>query len=164
VLAQIDPEAALAALDESIALTRAGASAFAFGAALHQAARLRAQIGDAGAAMQALKASVAHEHQRGSRPSIVITLTVGVDVLATLGYAEQAAVLAGVITGGPLAPLIADRIDSTEQVSLERALAPVREKLGADGYARCTARGAAMSYDEIIDYTLTELDQLPAPA
>ncbi|HEY8217451.1 MAG TPA: BTAD domain-containing putative transcriptional regulator [Acidimicrobiia bacterium] len=164
VLAEIDPEAALAALDESIALTRAGASAFAFGAALHQAARLRAQIGDAGAAMQALKASVAHEHQRGSRPSIVITLTVGVDVLATLGYAEQAAVLAGVITGGPLAPLIADRIDSTEQVSLERALAPVREKLGADGYARCTARGAAMSYDEIIDYTLTELDQLPAPA
>jgi hypothetical protein len=159
-LADVDPEAALAALDESVALTRSGASAFAFGAALHQAARLRAQIGDAPEALRALRASVSHEHYRGSRPSMTVTLNIGIEVLATLGYAEQAAVLAGVTSKGPLAPLIADRIDSIEHAQLERTLGPVREALGVERFEECGAQGASMSYDEIIEYALTELDRL----
>jgi hypothetical protein len=41
----------------------------------------------------------------------------------------------------------------------EHDIAQIRDSLEAERYAALTARGAAMTYDEIINYTLDETEQ-----
>jgi len=141
--ATTEPAIALAALDECIALTRAGASDGVFDGALTQAARLRAESGEVDLAVELLREAVAHSFQIGYRRATLFALSVGVEILAYLGYSEPAAVIFGYrpsrITNPP------------------RAL---RSGLSPDTYERAVARGGAMTFDEIVAYALAQLDQI----
>jgi predicted ATPase/class 3 adenylate cyclase len=159
-LAQDDPDTALAVLDESIELTRAGASDFAFGTALRLGAQLRSRFDEAARALTPLHDSIAHDRARGTRPPLLATLDVTLRVLADLGFAEQAAVLIGVVTTGPLAPLVAERLASGEQDA--RVRRRLEGELGRDVYEMAVARGAAMFYDDAVEYVLQELDRIIA--
>jgi hypothetical protein len=83
--------------------------------------------------------------------------------LVELGHPEPAAVLAGAETDGPLAQWTTGLVGvRAELQDRDEALNTLRASLGPDAYARTAARGAAMTYDEIVEYTLNELEQLLA--
>jgi predicted ATPase len=137
-------EAALTALDECIALTRAGASDGVFDGALAQASRIRSAMGEHDRALELLREAVEHSSQIGYRRALIFVMACAVEVLANLGYPEPAAVIAGWdpgritrITPGPA----------------------LRAALGAQEFEHATARGDAMSFDEVVAFTLGELER-----
>ena len=160
VLEQEEPDRALIALEESIALTRQGASDFAASAALHKAAQLRARSGETTLAFVELRDSISQDHSRGSKPSLLYTLSIAVAVLADLGQVAASAVLAGVVTQGPMAPLISERLQTGGQARLDQSLQRCCDVLGDDEYQTCVDRGAAMPYDEVVAYAMQVLTQL----
>ncbi len=82
--------------------------------------------------------------------------------LVELEYPEPAAVLAGAEHNGPLAAWhIADCAEAELQ-DREHALSALRASLGPHAYGRTAALGSTMTYDEIVEYTLNELERLLA--
>ncbi|MCJ7438879.1 MAG: adenylate/guanylate cyclase domain-containing protein [Acidimicrobiia bacterium] len=156
-ITNVDPTAALTALDESIALTRDGAGASVFGMTLGRAAQLRAHFGDPDGALALLREAVAYSHDVGDHMVLSGMLFLGIDALATLGHAEPAAVLAGVVSGSPLSLL-----SEMPPVPLEQPLEQARTELGSQAFDTAFARGATMEYDEVVAYTLGELDRILA--
>jgi hypothetical protein len=140
-----EPDAALAALDECIALTRAGASDSVFDGALAQAARLRAEKDESDAAFNLLREAVAHSSQIGYRRAVLFALSCGVEVLAHFGYTETAAVISGY-----------------DPARITRTTSPraLRAALGPDAYERAATRGGAMTFDEIVTFTVAQLDHI----
>ena len=61
---------------------------------------------------------------------------------------------------GPIAHL--GQWNDAHRIDRERAVERVRTELGDDEFERNVALGAAMSYDEGLDYALAELDRLLA--
>jgi predicted ATPase/class 3 adenylate cyclase len=165
-LSEKDPDLALGSLEEGIALSRAGATDSILSFALAVAARFRARAGDAEGALRSLIEAITHRHDIGDRPGMAATLRISVSVLVELGYYEPAAVILGAITNGSLAALTA--FVRAELRVWEGAGETVRTELGPDGFERSAALGAAMSYDELVDSILHELDRilcdLPSPA
>ena len=70
------------------------------------------------------------------------------------------AVLGGVVTGSPLGTM--SMVAPRDREERARALEQVRATLTPDEYDADFARGAAMSYEEVVAYTLGELDRLIA--
>jgi hypothetical protein len=60
-------------------------------------------------------------------------------------------VLAGSVLNGVLAAI---NVSLERNASLERALAAARADLGGEQYAQLLVRGAAMSYDEVVEFAL----------
>jgi hypothetical protein len=87
---------------------------------------------------------------------LMVAFDRGISVLDSLGLAEAAAVLAGVVLRGPLAMLSilpqAERDDRA--VLLDR----VRTRIGGPGYERALAQGAAMNDTDAVTYALDQLD------
>ena len=158
----LDPAATLAALDESVELSQSGASDFAMSTALYTAAQLRAQAGQTIRAVAELRDAVVRDYQRGSLPSLLSTLNMGVDVLARLGFCEPAGVLLGAVIGGPMAPLVAPRLPSTGGGVTEEQVLRLRAALGSEQYDFAVACGAAMSYQDLVRYVLEELTSIAA--
>ena len=98
-----DPEAALAALDESAELTRSGASEAAFGPALMEAARLRMRRGERDAAFANLREAVMHCHTVADYPELSGVLSTASTILVEAGEFAHSAVLAGFCLEGPVA-------------------------------------------------------------
>jgi len=144
-----EPDAALRALDEGIALTRSGASDGAFDGSLAQAARLRASSGQADAALILLREALAHSYQVGYWRATRFALTCGVEVLTQLGFSEPAAVVCG-WNPGPLSRIAPQRV--------------LRTVLGPEAYERAAQRGADMTFDEVVEFAIAELDRLLANA
>jgi hypothetical protein len=144
-----EADVALAALDECIALTRAGASDGVFDGALAQAARLRARRGERNEAIELLREAVGHAYQTGYRRAALFALSCGVEILAELGYAQPAAVISG---HSP-----AHIMRATPPRVLRRALDP-------EVYERAATRGSAMTFDEIVTFTLAQLDDIRSGA
>jgi predicted ATPase/class 3 adenylate cyclase len=138
-----DPQAALDALEESISLTRAGASDGVFGGALAQAARLRARFGEHRAALELLRESIAHSYAIGYRRAAMFALSNGVEVLLQYGSTEQAAVISGWNPG---------------RIELFGPEREIRATLGQESYQRAIAQGSDMTYDDIVSYALDHLD------
>jgi predicted ATPase/class 3 adenylate cyclase len=157
-----DPEAALAAFDESIALTRAGAVDGAYGAALCQAALLRAHKGDERGALEGLREAIAYSDEVGDRVNFSNAVNRGTEIVGRLGHAEVSAVFGGIVSGQFLGTSLIYELKGSELVEHEAVRDRVRAELGEDDYAAATARGAAMSYDDIVGFTLGELDGILA--
>ena len=151
-----DPDQALAFAEQSIALTRAGASGSVLGHVLPIRAQLRARDGDVPGAVRDLCEAITYSHGKGDKVMLMAAFDRGVIVFDSLGLAEPAAVLAGVALHGPLAVLSilpqAERADRA--VLLER----VRTLLRRTAYERAVAQGAAMNDDEAITYALDQID------
>ena len=93
-----EPQAALALIEDSLALTRAGAFDPGLGVALSLAAVIRARNGDLPGALAALQEALVQQHADGSRLGLGVTLRIAAVVLARLGEAEPAAVLSGAVS------------------------------------------------------------------
>jgi predicted ATPase/class 3 adenylate cyclase len=123
-------------------------------------AKLRARRGEGTPALEALREGVVGAHDSG-QVSVLLSwvLSYGVSVAADLDAWEFAATLGAALTDGPLAgmiygnPALADR-----QAALDHA----RAQLGPDRYEAAHATGIAQSYQQIVEYTLAELDRLLA--
>ena len=153
------PGNALAALEESIALSRRESpSANWRGRALALAAQLRAQKGDAPGGLSALQESITESHRTGERTAVATALDRGIQVLASTGNHELAALLGGVVTEGVFANTYG--VPAPEVPDRQRALERLETELGADTYAAAIERGAAMTYDEALDSTTRALDAL----
>jgi quinol monooxygenase YgiN len=141
-----DKPAALAALEESVALTRAGASEVVFDGALAYAAKLRAETDERVEAVALLREAIAHSCRIGYRRAALFALSCAVEVLLHLGRPHAAAVVSGYtpvqLITGPLP---------------RRA---VRTALGLDESERAAARGNEMTFDELVTFTLRQLDEI----
>ena len=82
-------------------------------------------------------------------------------MLASVGDAEGAAVLAGIVTVGPFCDLTSLQ-GGPEEEARDGIIDVLRVELGADRFATATTEGAAMGYDELIDYSLGEVRRLIA--
>ena len=161
-----DPDAALALLQESVALTEGGASDVVLGDAYELVASIYCRRSDANEALGALSSAVRQSDRIGTRVSAIGALTIGVEVFATTGHVELAAVLNGIITDGPFASLVGHQ-GGRERDEREHLLAEVRNTLDDETYETAVQRGASMSYEEIIDFVLGEIDRIrstPMPA
>ena len=158
-LSRESPAEALAVFEEAIAVM-AAANDNLVTSGLGMLAQLRARHGDRQGALKALRLSTVKGYEIGERAQFVATIGWGVYVLARFGHFEQAAVLAGALVDGPLAEL--SHYPGVARTHGDRALSPIEQALGADSYRVATARGAEMTYDEIVAFMLTEVDRLLA--
>jgi predicted ATPase/class 3 adenylate cyclase len=164
--ARDDPDAALAFAEESIALTRAGASGSVLGHVLPIRAQLRARDGDMPGALRDLREAITYSQDKGDKVMLMVAFDRGISVFDDLGLAEPAAVLAGIALQGPLAAL--SILPQAERDDRAVALDRVRTLIGGTTYERRLAQGAAMNGDEAVTYALEQLDiaesKNPAPA
>jgi predicted ATPase/class 3 adenylate cyclase len=147
-----DPDRALAAFEDSIALGKvATTNSMAFAGA----AQLRARAGDRIAALTHLRGAIAADHDMGARASAGFTLERAIVVLARLGDDELAAMCAGIVQ--------AEIVASFRTLpQADRSAARVAERLGPDAYAAAYARGAALNYEAVAPMLLTALNDLLA--
>jgi hypothetical protein len=119
-------------------------------------ARLRARRGERVAALGALRDAITRAHDRGNR-YILLAMVLGyaVSALADLDEREFAATLGGVLTGGPLTDsmTLIPGVRAGRRVALER----IEADMPSDEYDAAFARGVAMSYEEVVAYTLAEV-------
>jgi predicted ATPase/class 3 adenylate cyclase len=149
-----DPDAALLALKENLALVRAGANDVNYGGALARIARLRDRNGDYVDGLAALEEALEHFQRVGPRTELTVVIAQCARTFAGHGYAEPAATLAGILAAGPLSDLA--RPGTPER--MERATSAARSQLGDTAYNRAHSFGVDMSYDDAIAFTRTTLD------
>jgi hypothetical protein len=89
---------------------------------------------------------------------MVATVGWGISILARFGDPEAAAVLAGGLIDGPLAPL--NKFPGTRRSHGDQALAQLEAALGESEYRAAAARGAGMSYQELHQFMRAEIDRL----
>jgi len=156
-----DPAAALAALDESIALCRQGASPSILPAALVDAAAVRVRTGDLTHAARDLREGLEREHQAGTRSNLYTGIWWGIEILIGLDHIAQAAVFDGMASTGLPAEHRARTIGGAGERELAHqraAIVRARATYGPEHYDAAFQTGAAMAYDEVVDHTLRVLD------
>jgi hypothetical protein len=153
-----DPQAALTLIEDSLALTRGGASDMTLGMALSWAGIIRAQNGDLPGALAALQEAMAQRHAEGNRLFLGMTLQIAAAVLARLGQAEPAAVLAGAFSAH--FPPDISAVHQDERLGIGEAQSLARRALGEAAYSGALARGAAMDDHEVVAYAQDEYRRL----
>jgi len=156
-----DPQAALMFIEDSLALARAGASDPLLDTAPMLAGLIRAQTGDLPGALAALQEAMAQQHADGTRLLLGATLQMTAVVLARLGEAEPAAVLAGAFSAH--FPPDISAVPKDEKMGIGAAQSLARRALGEAAYSAALARGAAMDDDQIVGYAQGEYRRLAAP-
>ena len=157
---EVDPQEADRSLGEAIGLFESLGGGSIYPGALMDMAVLRAAEGDVPRAADLARTSVEHFVRDGYRQNLADALSavttifaehyVGGDAAATVDGARHGPVL-GQLLSGFLAPH-----RSRVEVARERVAAD----LGADAYEAARHRGAAMTYDEIVAYTLDQLGRM----
>jgi predicted ATPase/class 3 adenylate cyclase len=146
-----DPRAALAALEESLALTDAGASDVVRNSSLIQLATIKAGLGDARGTLESLRDGFEHSVACGDRGNFG-ALAYGVAPLVEIGQPGLAVTFAAAARlSGPLGGASLE----TEH----RALTQAREELGSDAADALSASVEAMSYDDMVHHLRAELDR-----
>jgi hypothetical protein len=149
-----EPHKALTLIEDSLALTRAGALDSIFGFALSLAAAIRIRNGDYSGALPVLHEVTAQEYSDGNRLGLGITLQRAAAALAQLGEAEPAAILTGAVAAHFAATTANDRLE------IDQAQAAARRALGEAAYNTALVRGAAMDDEQITDFALGEFRRL----
>ena len=115
---------------------------------------LRARLGDDIGALELLHEAVTLGRDQGVRPQLAAALDFALALLVRTGRPEVAATFFGALTGGSLADVgNFPGVAAARSRSLER----VGDVLG-DQTDTLVARGAAMSYDELTEYAIRQLD------
>jgi hypothetical protein len=149
-----DPAAALAAVEEYLDLYRRfGTNRGGSTSGLSLAGGLRARLGDDAGALEQLHEAVVLARDEGVRPQLASALDWTLNPLLRGGRPGVAATFLGALTEGALVGIGAwPGVATARAKSLERA----RNLLG-DQTDTHLARGAAMSYDELVTYAIEEL-------
>ncbi|HYB17819.1 MAG TPA: hypothetical protein VEF71_20455, partial [Streptosporangiaceae bacterium] len=155
-----EPQAALTLIEDSLALTRAGAFDPVLGIALMAAGLIRARNGDLTGALAALQEAMAQQHADGDRLSLGGTIELAAVVFARLGEAGPAAVLSGAFSAH--FPLDISAVPKGERMEIGEAQSLARHALGEAPYNAAFARGAAMDDDEVVGYAQGEARRLAA--
>jgi predicted ATPase/transcriptional regulator with XRE-family HTH domain len=155
-----DPQTALRLIENSLALTRAGASEPVLGIALTWAGVIRARTGDLPGALAALQEAIAQHHADGNRLLLGVTLRLAAVALARLGEAEPAAVLSGAFSAH--FPPDVDPLHKDDNMEISEAQSLTRNALGEAAYSAVLDRGAAMDDDEVVGYAQAEFRRLAA--
>ncbi|HYB18443.1 MAG TPA: hypothetical protein VEF71_23680, partial [Streptosporangiaceae bacterium] len=155
-----DPQAALALIEDSLALTRAGAFDPVLDIALTWTGFIRARTGDLPGALAALQEAMAQQHADGNRLLLNMTLQITTVVLARLGQAEPAVVLSGAFSAHFPPGISAVHQDVT--MGIEEAQSLARHALGEAAYSAALERGAAMDDDQVVGYAQGEFRRLAA--
>ena len=155
-----DPQTALTLIEDSVTLARAGASDQMLGLALMLTGAIRARNGDLPGGLAALQEAVAQQHADGSRLMLGMTLRVAAIMLARLGEAGSAAVLAGAFSAHFPASISA--MNEDDRIAIDEAQSLARHMLGEAAYSAALGRGAAMDEDQVVGYTLGEFRRVAA--
>ena len=153
-----EPQTALRLIEDSLAMTRAGASDMTLGMALTWAGIIRAQTGDLPGALAALQEAMAQRHAEGNRLLFGMTLQIAAVVLARLGQAEPAAALAGAFSAH--FPPDISAVHQDERLGIGEARSLARRALGETAYSAALAQGAAMDDHEVVEYVQGEYQRL----
>jgi hypothetical protein len=145
-LADDDPDRALDHFEETIALIRAGAGDGVFTPALTQAGVLRARRGDLAEAVDLFTEGVEYALRGGLAVTMIGCLNWGIETLGRLGRHDATAIAYGVVRVGPLEAAVGEYWSSPGWLETVDA---AKQALGASAFDELTARGAAMSYDEV---------------
>ena len=152
------PSDALAFADESIALSRAGASGAALGHVLAIRAQLEARAGHGASAVADLQEAIIYSHDKGDQVMVMAAIDRGVSVLASLEEFNAAAVFVGIATTGATA--ILSITPRPERADREKLIAVIHSSLGTADYDAAAERGARMSSDDAVTYALTTLAEI----
>ena len=155
-----DPQTALMLIEDSLALTRAGAFDPILGTALTWAGFIRAQTGDLPGALDMLQEAMAQQHADGNRLLLGMTLQIAAVALARLGEAEPAVVLSGAFSAH--FPSDISGVHEDEKMGIGEAQSLAHRTLGEAAYSAALARGAAMDDDELAGYAQGEFRRLAA--
>jgi hypothetical protein len=150
-----EPQAALLLIEDSLALTRAGAFDPILGNALTLAGVIRARNGDLPGALAALQEATLQHHADGSRQLLGQTLRVAAVVLARVREAGPAAVLSGAFAAH--FPAFTSAGNEGERRAIGRSQDLARHALGEAAYDAAVGRGVAMDDDEVVRYAVGEL-------
>jgi ATP/maltotriose-dependent transcriptional regulator MalT len=153
---ETNPDAALAALEESASLTRNRAGEAAFGPCLMEAARLLARRGDLRGAFERLAEAAEHCHAIADYPELAGVLRTSGTILIEAGWADAGAVINGFVDDGAVTSF-AVTFGGPEREEHDAAQARARAELG-ERYEAASTRGAAMTYEEIVEHTLRAID------
>jgi predicted ATPase/DNA-binding XRE family transcriptional regulator len=153
-----EPQTALALIEDSLAPCRAGAMDSVFGFALSLAVAIRTRNGDLPGALALLPGATMQQHNDGNRLGLGGTLGRATAVLARLGEAEPAAVLAGAVSAH--FPLSLVNACKEELLEINEAQILARGTLGEPAYSAAVRRGEAMDDDQVADYALSEFRRL----
>ncbi len=151
-----EPDAALAALDESIALSRQGAGPAIFGLALYLAAGLRLRAGDLAHAARDLREGVAAIPSDRRALGLLPSVWCGIEILTGLDQFAEAAVFDGIVSTG----LPTEWRAGSGWAPQRDAIAHARAALGPEHYDAAFQVGAAMTYDQAVEHTRRVLDDL----
>jgi predicted ATPase/class 3 adenylate cyclase len=155
-----EPQTALTLIEDSLTLTRAGAMDSILGFSLSLAGAIRVRNGDLPGALTVLQEATVQLHGDGNRLGLGTTLQRAAAVLARLGEAEPAAVLAGADLAHSALSVV--NIYRDERLEIDEAQAAARRALGEGAYSTALGQGAAMDDDEVADYALGEFRRLVA--
>jgi hypothetical protein len=155
-----EPQTALTLIEDSLVLTRAGAFDSILGFSLSLAGAIRARNDDLPGALAVLGEATVQQHGDGNRLGLGMTLERAGAVLAQLGEAEPAAVLAGAVSAH--FPLSVTATYHYERLEIDQALVPACRALGEAAYTTALGRGAAMDDHEIAEYALDEFRRVAA--
>jgi predicted ATPase len=151
-----DPAAALAILDETIALHRQGAIPHMFGTTLCLTAGIRARTGDLPHAARDLREAVERAHQNNAHLTLYTALQWAVYVLVSVGRFDDAAGFDGMASAG----LTSEYRAQPAWARIRDAIANARAAIGPDRYDAAFRTGAQMPHDQIVQHTLRILDDL----
>ena len=154
------PEDALADAEEAIRLVESGAGDSGYASLLQTATMLRAARGDIALAAAAMRTNIEFYARTGQRA--LMSAIVPFLVLVFAGDAatlEAAAVVEGAAPGAFQGSWSLVHSEG-HRSRYTKALADVATALGPDAFGEAQRRGAAMTYDEIVSYTLARLDHL----
>ena len=155
-----DPQTALMLIEDSMALTRAGAFDPMLDSALTWAGFIRAQTGDLSGALAALQEAMAQQHADGDRLLLGMTLQITAATLARLGEAEPAVVLSGAFSAN--FPPDISAVNEDQKMGIGEAQSLGHRTLGEAAYNAALIRGAAMDSDEVVGYAQGEFRRLAA--
>jgi predicted ATPase/class 3 adenylate cyclase len=159
-LVRADPPASLVAFEGYVAMARTGVKSANLGWSLGDVSWLKARAGDRPGALRAARDGLQHDLRSGNRTNLAGALNRIKLALVELGAAEPAAVLTGAELRGALVPWAWGDEVEVEAEDREHAIAALRSQLGAEEYERATRAGSAMTFDQVVECTLLEVERM----
>jgi hypothetical protein len=156
-----DPVGARTALEEHIQIAAATDYDQVTARVLALLAQLQASDdSDHPAALAALGRAIGIAHIDDDRPATAACLARGAVVMAAREQLDTATVFWGAVTSGVFAGITA--LPANEIRGHNEFMAAVQSELGDDRYEAATARGVAMTYEQVCAFALAAIDDLRA--
>jgi tetratricopeptide (TPR) repeat protein len=153
-----DPEAGLAAFEESARIMGSGAGDATLDSALSRVSELRAEAGDRTGALEALADALHHSVEVTGRMGLAYTTTFSLRTFAALGAAQAAATVAGAVERGALPG--ASIWEGRDADARELAASRIAAALTPAEVEACAEHGASMTEDEVVAFIRAEIARL----